>query len=403
MSKIVERFLSYVKFNTQSRDASETQPSTPGQMVFACHLLEELRGLGAKDLYLSPGAYVYATLPASAGREREPALGFLAHLDTSEDASGANVRPSIITYLGGAVQLGRSSRKLDPTVFPELNRLIGRKLIVTDGTTLLGADDKIGLAVCMCLAETLLAPNAPAHPEIRLCFTPDEEIGRGTAGFEPARFGARRAYTVDGGPVDEFENANFNAARATFEIAGVSVHPGSAKNAMINAVRVAGEILARLPVAESPERTEGREGFFHPTGIEGSVSHAKLGCLVRDHDAAKFAARKRRLEQIAEELNRLYGQGVVTLTVKDQYYNMEEGVAKVPELTANAVQAIRSVGLEPKIVAIRGGTDGAELTRKGIPCPNLGTGGRNFHGECEYAIVEEMEQAYRIVLWLATH
>ena len=397
MMKVIERFLKYVSFDTQSSETSGTHPSSAGQLVLARVLAEELRGLGARDVFVSEGGYVYATIPASADRADLPALGFLAHMDTSPDASGANVKPRRVVYAGGVLPLGTSGRALDPKVFPELDRLVGKELIVTDGTTLLGADDKIGLAVLVTLAEELLGPGAPSHREIRLCFTPDEEIGEGTYGFDPVRFGAKMAYTVDGGPVDEVENANFNAAAATVVFRGVSVHPGSAKNVMVNALKLAADFVGRLPATEAPETTEGREGFYHPHALEGSVSEATLQILIRDHDAIAFAARKAFLAQLVDAVNAKDGAGTAQLTIKDQYTNMEARLKEVPELVAAAEAAVRSVGLEPKLVAIRGGTDGAHLTEMGIPCPNLGTGGRNYHGECEYAIVEEIGQAYRIV------
>jgi len=399
---LIDRFLNYVAFETQSSATSTLLPSTPGQLVLAEALADELTKLGAKDVFLSPAGYVYATIPSSLDRANEPALGFLAHMDTAPDASGKDVKPSVVEYKGGVLPLGSSGRALDPKMFPELTKLVGKHFVVTDGTTLLGADDKMGLALIMTLAEALLAAQAPSHRELRICFTPDEEIGEGTRGFEPERFGAKIAYTVDGGPVDEVENANFNAASAVFTVRGVSVHPGSAKDVMVNALKVAGEILAALPSAECPERTEGREGFFHPAHFEGTVGAATLKLIVRDHDRAKFASRKALLSKIATEIGAHYPEGTIDLKIKDQYYNMEEGIAQVPELIENACAAVRAVGLEPKLVAIRGGTDGAALTRMGIPCPNLGTGGRNYHGECEYAIIEESEQALKIITYLAT-
>lgn len=402
-ARLLERFLRYVTFDTQSSETSGTHPSSSGQVVLANALAEELKALGAKDVQVSSGGYVYATLPASAGREGEPALGFLAHLDTAPDASGKGVKPRVVRYEGGVLPLGDSGRALDPKVFPKLNRVIGKRLVVTDGTTLLGGDDKLGLALCVSLAERLLASDAPSHREIRLCFTPDEEIGEGTYGFEPERFGAKLAYTVDGDDVALVENANFNAASATFAIRGVSVHPASAKGVMVNAIKVAGELLAALPPEEAPEHTCGRQGFYHPTGVEGSVGAAKLSLIIRDHDDARFEERKRLMQTIADQVGAKYPKGTITLTVKDQYYNMEQGIAKVPEHVERAMAAIRSVGLKPATVAIRGGTDGASLTRMGIPCPNLGTGGRSFHGECEYAIVEELEQALAIITHIATH
>ena len=399
--KTIERFLRYVTVDTQSSETSATQPSTPGQAVFARQLAEELKALGAADVFLSDGACVYATIPASAGREGEAALGFLAHLDTSPEASGASVKPQRVVYRGGVLNLGASGRTLDPAVFPELDDLIGKELIVTDGTTLLGADDKLGVAILMTLAETLLGPDAPDHREIRLAFTPDEEIGEGTRGFDAARFGAKVAFTVDGGPVAEIENANFNAASATVRFHGVSVHPGSAKGVMVNALKLAASFVGLLPPQESPERTEGREGFYHPISLVGSVGEATLTMILRDHDAGKLEDRKRVLARLVENLNATVGEGTAELTVKDQYRNMEARLCEVPELVRAAEAAVRSVGLEPRLRAIRGGTDGAALTEMGIPCPNLGTGGRNFHGEYEYAIVEEVEKAQSIVLHLA--
>jgi len=399
--KLIDRFLKYVAFDTQSSEASGEHPSTPGQRVLALAIAEELKALGAKNVEVSSTAYVYATIPASADRAATPALGFLAHLDTSDEASGANVKPSRVVYRGGVLPLGTSGRKLDPTMFPELANLVGKELIVTDGTTLLGADDKLGVAILVSLAEELLGPKAPSHREIRLCFTPDEEIGQGTYGFEPKRFGAKQAFTVDGGAVDSVDDANFNAASAKLVFRGVSVHPARAKDVMVNALKLATSFVAALPANEAPETTEEREGFYHPTSIEGGVGEAKLGVILRDHDAAKLEAKKQFLRQQVEAFNRRYGEGTVTLTIRDQYRNMEEKLAEVPELMAMAETAIRSVGYEPRRHAIRGGTDGAHLAQMGIPCPNLGTGGRNFHGECEYAIVDEFEKAYAVVLKLS--
>lgn len=377
MTKLVERFLKYVKFDTESSETSGTHPSSEGQRVLAEELKKELEELGAKDVYLSALSYLYATIPATPGRESEPSLGFLAHLDTSPDASGKNVKPSIIMR-------------------------DGKEIIVTDGTTLLGADDKLGVAIQMQLAEELLKSAAPSHKEIHLAFTPDEEIGEGTYGFDPIRFGAKEAYTIDGGAANEVENANFNAASATFSIKGFSVHPGSAKGMMVNALKIAAEIVTRLPADEAPETTEKREGFYHPTGIEGACGKASLTIILRDHDSKKLEERKAFLREIAAEIDAKYGVGTASLEIKDQYRNMEEELEKVPHLIANALDAVRSVGLEPTLKEIRGGTDGAHLTPEmGIPCPNLGTGGRNYHGESEYAIIDEFEKAHRVVLTLA--
>lgn len=398
---LIERFLDYVSFDTQSREDSTELPSTPGQLVLARHLHEQLIVLGAKGCHLSAGGYVYATIPATPGREDVPPLGFLAHMDTAPDASGKDVKPQRVTYTGGVLPLGSSGRVLDPAVFPELNAFIDKELIVTDGTTLLGADDKAGIAIIMSAAEALLAPDAPAHGEIHVAFTPDEEIGEGTRGFEPDRFVARLAFTVDGGPVNELETANFNAACATFKVRGVSVHPGTAKGVMVNAIKVATEIVSALPSQEAPEHTEERQGFFHPTDISGTVAASELRVNIRDHAADGFAARKEVLARIAAALNAKYGTDTVTLSIRDQYRNMEEKIAETPFLVCEAENAIRAAGLTPKIVAIRGGTDGANLAQMGIPCPNLGTGGRNYHGELEYAVVGEMRAGLAVVLALA--
>ncbi len=400
-SKLLDRFMRYVGFDTQSSETSGTVPSTPGQLVLAREVADELKELGAADVFLSPGGIVYARLVASPGWEKVPVLGFLAHFDTAPEASGANVKPRLVTYTGEPIALGTSGLVLGADEFPHLKRCEGRHLVVTDGTTLLGADDKSGVAILVTAAAALLASDAPPHGEVRLAFTPDEEIGEGTRGFEPRRFGARLAFTVDGDDPACLETANFNAAGATFTIKGVSVHPGSAKGVMVNAVKVAAEILSLLPAGECPEMTEKREGFYHATALKGTSAAAELEFIVRDHDAKNFAARKQVLAEIAAKLNAKYGAGTVTLKVADQYRNMEEKIAAVPFLVEEAKAAIRAAGLEPTVVAIRGGTDGAQLSEMGIPCPNLGTGGHNFHGEREYAVVEEMEQALQIVLKLA--
>ena len=401
MTPALERFLRYVTFDTRSSDKTGTHPSTPGQLVFGAALADELRALGARDVRTTADGYVYATVPATPGREAEPALGFIAHLDTSPDASGAGVRPRIVRYGGGVLPLGESGRSLDPARLPELEKLVGRTLVVTDGTTLLGADDKAGVAVIVSVAAELLAPGAPSHGEVRIAFTPDEEIGEGALGFDLEGFGARAAYTVDGEDPAVVDVANFNAALATFDVRGLSVHPGSAKGVMRNAIRVAQEILAALPADECPERTSGREGFFHPDEIAGTVASARLRLLVRDHDAANFARRKEELAFIARDLCAKYGEGVVTLRLRDQYRNMEDVLRDRPGLVRAASDAIASVGLTPRLGAVRGGTDGATLSWRGLPCPNLGAGGRAFHGEREFLVVEEFDLALRIVRTLA--
>ena len=398
---LLSRFLRYVEIDTQSSESTGSHPSTPGQTVLARMLADELSAMGAKDVRLSDTGYVYATIPATPGREKENSLGFLAHMDTAPDAPGANIHPSVVNYKGGVLPLGHSGRSLDPKTFSYLKKLSGKTLVVTDGTTLLGADDKAGVAIIMTMVGRLLAKDAPSHGEVRVAFTPDEEICEGTAFFDVGCFGAKRAYTFDGGNIDEVENANFNAAHATFTIKGVSVHPGSAKGVMVNAIRIAAEIVESLAPEESPERTAGREGFYHPVSISGTPAKAEVALLIREHDAVKFKAKKYMMGCIAQSLNEDYGAGTVTVDVRDQYHNMEEILVKYPGLTEAACDAIRELGAEPKVLAVRGGTDGAELSYMGIPCPNLGTGCHHCHGECEYAVVEEMEAGLAVGLALA--
>ena len=397
MKTVSERMLEYVRFNTQSNDSTGRHPSTPGQFEFARHLAKELRELGVERVRVSEFAYVFGEIPPSAGCGEAPALGLVAHMDTSADAPGDNVRPQLVEYRGGVIPLGDSGRTLDPAVFPELNRLTGHTLITTDGTTLLGADDKAGIAEILTAVERVAAGDLP-HGKLCIGFTPDEEIGEGPLHFDVADFGADYAYTLDGGAAGEIEFQNFNAATATFELRGRSVHPGSAKDVMINAQNVAFELDSLLPQDEVPEKTERFQGFYHLVHTSGSVGNARLVYLLRDHDAASFEARKRRMREAAETLNAKYGAGTVVLTIKDQYRNMEEIIRQHPFLIEIAEDAVRSAGIEPVIVPIRGGTDGATLSFKGLPCPNLGTGGYNFHGECEFASVQEMESSVQVIL-----
>ncbi|WP_418393321.1 peptidase T [Victivallis lenta] len=397
MKTVSERMLEYVRFNTQSNDSTGRHPSTPGQLEFARHLAKELRELGVERVRVSEFAYVFGEIPPSAGCGEAPALGLVAHMDTSADAPGDNVRPQLVEYRGGVIPLGDSGRTLDPAVFPELNRLTGHTLITTDGTTLLGADDKAGIAEILTAVERVAAGDLP-HGKLCIGFTPDEEIGEGPLHFDVADFGADYAYTLDGGGAGEIEFQNFNAATATFELRGRSVHPGSAKDVMINAQKVAFELDSLLPQDEVPEKTERFQGFYHLVHTSGSVGNARLVYLLRDHDAASFEARKRRMREAAETLNAKYGAGTVVLTIKDQYRNMEEIIRQHPFLIEIAEDAVRSAGIEPVIVPIRGGTDGATLSFKGLPCPNLGTGGYNFHGECEFASVQEMESSVQGIL-----
>ncbi len=397
MKTVLERFLEYVKFDTQSNDSTGTHPSTPGQTVFARLLADEMRKLGVENVRVSEYVYVFGELPPTPGMEKVPALGFIAHMDTSDAASGKDVRAQVVEYEGGVLPLGDSGRSLDPAQFPLLEKVAGHTLVTTGGTTLLGADDKAGIAEILTAVEQLMATGSP-HGKICLGFTPDEEIGEGTLHFDVKDFGADYAYTLDGGSVHEIEYQNFNAAQATFEIRGRSVHPGTAKGILLNAQKIAIELDSMLPPGEVPERTEKFQGFYHLLHSEGNVGSAKAVYLLRDHDTDAFEKRKETVERTTERLNAKYGPGTVTLTLKEQYRNMEEVLRRHPFLIDIAGQAVRDVGLEPKTVPIRGGTDGARLSFKGLPCPNLGTGGFNFHGECEYASVQEMEAAVRVVL-----
>lgn len=399
---MLKTFLDYVRMETTSDEASETTPSSMSQFALAHRVAEDLRTCGIAQVIETPQCYVYATIPASPGQTQVPPLGFVAHLDTSPEVSGKNVRPCIVeNYDGKPLPLGSSGVVLNPALCPELAGMVGKTLITTDGTTLLGGDDKAGVAILVRLARLLSAPDAPSHPEIHLAFTPDEEIGRGTIAFDPDLFVARYAYTVDGSAPDIFECANFNAAAATFSFIGINTHPGSAKNIMRNAIKMANRVLDSLPENEAPEHTEGREGFFHPLSISGSVSQASLSVIVRDHDAQSFEARKDFLRSLANRLNDEFGDGSVRLELHDQYRNMEEALHSAPFLKEAALSAIRSVGLAPDIRPIRGGTDGAILSQRGIPCPNLGNGGHLFHSLCEFVCLQEMEQALAIVLHIA--
>ena len=397
MRTVLDRFLDYIGFDTQSNDSTGTHPSTPGQFELARHLAEELEAIGAEKVRVSEHACVTACLPATPGLEQIPPLGLIAHLDTSDAASGREIHPQIVKYTGGTIPLGKSGKTLDPARFPFLNRLTGHTLITTDGTTLLGADDKAGIAEIMTAAEQILTRNLP-HGTLCIGFTPDEEIGEGPLCFDVAAFGAAYAYTLDGGAAGEIEYRNFNAAEAEVKIRGVNVHPGSAKGIMVNAQKVAFAFDAMLPAAEMPEATDGLEGFYHLARTSGTVGEAQLTYLLRDHDAEKFAARKEKLREIAAQQNRQYGEGTVTVTCRDQYRNMEEVIARHPQLLEIARRAGREAGLVPSEPPIRGGTDGALLSFRGLPCPNLGTGGYNFHGESEFASLEEMERSVEVIL-----
>ncbi len=393
-----DRLLDYVKYHTTSDPLSDTSPSAPRQFALAEHLKAQLAALGLADARVSPDCYVYAALPATPGHEGAGALGLIAHMDTADEASGENVCPQIHpNYDGRVVLLPATGTLLSPEMFPFLRTLRGQTLITSDGSTLLGADDKAGIAEIMTALERIIAENRP-HGRLCVAFTPDEEIGRGTDHFDIPGFGADFAYTVDGGDVGEIEYENFNAAAAVVTVHGRSVHPGSAKNAMINAQNVAMEFHAALPALDRPEHTEGREGFYHLTSMEGEVSLARLGYIIRDHDAATFEQRKGVMRHIATRLNERYGPGTVELDIKDTYHNMIEQIRPHFHLVKNARAAIRAAGLKPIENPIRGGTDGAMLSYKGLPCPNLGTGGFNYHGPYECITAEKMDKAVEVLL-----
>ena len=393
-----ERLLNYVKVYTTSDPNSGTHPSTMRQFDLARQLVEELKGLGLANAHVDEHCYVYATLPATPGQEEAKTLGFIAHLDTADDASGEHVNPQIHPdYDGGPVTLPATGAVLDPETFPFLKNLKGQTLITADGSTLLGADDKAGVAEIMTMLERVQAEKRP-HGKLCVGFTPDEEIGEGASLFDVAHFGAAYAYTVDGDDVGEISYENFNAAAAVVTVHGFSVHPGSAKNAMRNAQNIAIEFHQALPAFSRPEHTEGRQGFFHLTSMQGDVTLAHLGYIVRDHDAVKFEARKAQMQHIADCLNERYGAGTVELDIKDSYYNMVEKIKPHFHLVENARKAIRAAGLEPIEAPVRGGTDGATLSYMGLPCPNLGTGGFNFHGPCECITAEKMDQSVEILL-----
>ena len=392
MSRAFEFFSEYVKVETTAFGSSGTHPSSPGQLDLGRRLVCQLRELGVADAAISDYGYVMGHLAATPGCEHIPALGLIAHMDTAAEASGKNVKISVVEYSGGGIVLGTSGLTVEPGV-----RFIGHRLAVTDGTTLLGADDKAGIAAIMALLDEIRIRKIP-HGKLCICFTPDEEIGEGTLFFDVPAFGAEYAFTVDGGNPEEVEFQNFNAAGAEVVFKGLSCHPGYAKGIMINAARVAMEFDAMLPPGEVPEKTSGFEGFFHLLDMSGNVSRAESQYIIRDHDAGLFAERKACMTRIAAELNRKYGEGTVQLKISDQYRNMEEKVADCPELLALADEAVRRAGLIPVHPPIRGGTDGSKLSFMGLPCPNLGTGGHLAHGEMEFLSIDEQEKVVAILL-----
>lgn len=394
-----ERMLNYTKIWTTSDSSSESVPSTSRQFDLARILVEEMKKLGIEDAHVDDKCYVYGTLPAKKGYEDKTKLGFIAHLDTSEDMSGQNVNPQIIeNYDGKDINLGESGRVIKVSDFEHLKDFKGRTLITTDGTTLLGADDKAGIAEIMTAIEIIQKENIP-HGKISIGFNPDEEIGTGAHNFDVKKFAADFAYTVDGGLEGQIEYENFNASSALFEIKGINVHPGSAKDIMVNSQLIAMEINSMIP-NETPANTEGYEGFYHLIESLGTVEYSKLNYIVRDHDAEKFEERNKFLKNIEKTINEKYGEDTVTLTIKEQYRNMKEKIEPCMHLIENAKKATKAVGLEPTVDAIRGGTDGAQLSFKGLPCPNLGTGGAAYHGVYEHISVEGMDKVVDILVEL---
>ena len=400
--ELLERFLKYVAYDTQSDESSTTFPSTEKQKVLLTALKEEMEALGMTEVTMDQHGYVMGTIPATKGCESAPVIGFIAHVDTAPDMSGAGVKPHIIECYDGEDIALNNALTMRVADFPELAFFKGHTLIHTDGNTLLGADDKAGVAEIMTAAEQLLAHPEIPHGKIRIGFTPDEEIGRGVDFFDVAAFGADFAYTVDGGMEGELEYENFNAASAKVEIQGRNVHPGYAKNKMINAIEVAGELLHLLPAEERPEHTEGYEGFFHCVGMNGTVEKATLNYIIRDHDAERFERRKRFMWSAVDFLRAKHGGDMVNLTLKDQYYNMRKMVEPHPEVINRALEAMEMAGVKPLVRPIRGGTDGARLSFMGLPCPNLFTGGMNFHGKFEYCSLTTMKKAQQVIMNLAT-
>ena len=399
---LVERFLKYVSFDTQSSEETEVTPSTPGQMVFAKYLKEELESLGLEDITLDEHGYLFATLPANIDKP-VPTIGFIAHMDTSPDMSGKDVSPRIVQNYDGSdiVLCAEENVVLSPSQFPELLDHKGEDLIVTNGKTLLGADDKAGIAEIVSAIVYLKEHPEIKHGKIRIGFNPDEEIGLGAHKFDVEKFGCDWAYTMDGGEIGELEFENFNAASAKITFKGGNVHPGYAKNKMINSIRVANRFCAMLPAHETPEHTEGYEGFYHLISFNGDVEQTTVAYIIRDHDRARFESRKKKIERFVSEINAEYGEGTATLELRDQYYNMREKIEPVMHIIDTAFAAMEAVGVKPNVKPIRGGTDGAQLSFKGLPCPNIFAGGLNFHGRYEFAPIQNMEKAMKVIVKIA--
>ena len=396
---VIDRFLKYVTFDTQSDENSATVPSTAKQKVLGEYLVDELTEIGLSDAMIDENGYVYAFLPASEGWETVPTLGLIAHMDTSPDVSGANVKPRIVKYEGGDIPLGHGET-ICAEAFPFLSKYVGQELIVTDGSTLLGADDKAGIAEIVSACAYLVDHPEIKHGRIAVGFTPDEEIGCGADHFDLARFNADFAYTVDGAELGEIEYENFNAAAAKITVHGVNIHPGYAKNSMKNAILMANELISMMPAAEIPAHTEGYEGFYHINDFSGCESLATVSMIIRDHNRQKFEDRKTFLQSLVAYLNGKWGEGSFELSIKDSYYNMQEKILPHMHLIENAKRAMQTAGVEPCVVPIRGGTDGARLSYMGLPCPNLSTGGANFHGVHELIPVESMHKMVEVLVEL---
>ena len=398
METVSSRFLRYVKFGTQSDEGSETCPSTPGQKVLGRALVEEMLAMGIADAHMDENGYIYGTVP---GDPNLPTIGLIAHMDTATDYPGDNVCPRIVEFTGADVALNEEAGiYLRPEEFPALQDSLGKHLIVTDGKTLLGADDKAGIAEILTAAEVLLSGGQP-HATVKIGFTPDEEIGRGADRFNVGKFGADYAYTVDGGALGEIEYENFNAAGAVVKFCGRNIHPGSAKDKMVNSQLIAMEFQSMLPAAQRPEHTEGYEGFFHLISMEGSVESTVLRYIIRDHNMEKFEEKKALMERIGVFLNEKYGNGTAGVEICDSYFNMRGQIEPCMYIVDRAMDAMKKVGIEPKTVPIRGGTDGAKLSFMGLPCPNLCTGGQNFHGRYEYIPLEDMEKVVQLLVAIA--
>ena len=400
MEKVVERFINYAKQYTTSDPKSKTYPSTERQLVFMKKLVEELKGIGLSEVEMDKYGYVTATIPAK-GVSDCPVVGFISHVDTSPDFSGESVDPQIVENYDGCTICLKNKVCIDPKQFPELLNYKGQDIITADGTTLLGADDKAGVAEIVTAADQLLNSPDLKHGKIRIAFTPDEEIGKGTDFFDVKKFGADFAYTLDGGEIGELEYENFNAAGATIKIKGLSVHPGSAKDKMINALLVAHKLISMLPPTQRPEHTEKYEGFYHLLSMNGGVEEAELEYIIRDHDKTKFEKKKQFLSDVVKLINTEYGKEIVELKMEDQYYNMREKVEPVKYIIDIAEKAMIDAGVEPKIKAIRGGTDGARLSYDGLPCPNIFAGGHNFHGPFEFVPIPSMLKSVEVILNIA--